>query len=141
MPRGGRFGTARANLCLQSSQLTRFRSSRLRRDLRAFMQRDPDLLPGKLRPEAPPKPYLGAEVANTYIDNVRGFIGMLRCCAAPWSASGRGWPCVLTSQGLVVGWGARVMAPASRRNVAALAPRVVTNSVARFSVARTLSSA
>jgi len=51
---------------------------RLRRDLRGFMQQDEDLFPEKLRKALPPKPYLGVNVANAYIDNVRRFIGLLR---------------------------------------------------------------
>ena len=43
------------------------------------MQQDPDLLPGKKRLDVPPKPYLGVHAANQYIDNVRRFLGMLRC--------------------------------------------------------------
>ncbi len=54
----------------------------MRRDLRGFMQQDEDLFPEKLRKALPPKPYLGVRVADAYIDNVRRFMGMLRCVAA-----------------------------------------------------------
>ena len=63
------------------------------------MQQDADLFPDKLRKALPPKPYLGVRVADAYIDNVRRFMGMLRCCTAGfWLASGRTWLCTTGSQ-------------------------------------------